>query len=67
MSDRNTARANDAKSLIQFAKRQADRLSLPLRIGIISKIELDRKLQLYERSIGSPPNFAHFTFSKGIT
>ena len=46
----------NAKSLIQFAKRQADRLNLPLRIGIISKIELSRKLALYTRVLGSPQN-----------
>ena len=54
-------KSNNAKSLIQFAKRQSDRLDLPLRIGIISKIEIARKLDLYRRHL-SEPTSAHFLY-----
>ena len=54
-------KSNNAKSLIQFAKRQSDRLNLPLRIGIISKIEIARKLELYRRLL-SEPTTAHFLY-----
>ena len=53
-------KSNIARSLIQFAKHQADKLNLLLRIGIISKIELERKIALYERLLGSPA-IAHFS------
>lgn len=54
-------KSNIARQLIHFAKHQADRLNLLLRIGIISKIELGRKLQLYERLLGAPA-VAHFSY-----
>jgi len=54
-------KSNIARQLIQFAKHQADKLRLLLRIGIISKIELSRKLALYERHLGQP-SVAHFSF-----
>jgi hypothetical protein len=47
-------KSQNAKSLIQFAKRQSDRLNLSLRIGIVSKIELTRKRDLYQRLLGEP-------------
>lgn len=50
-----------ARSLIQFAKHQADKLNLLLRVGIISKIELARKLALYERLLGAP-QVCHHTY-----
>ena len=54
-------KSNIARSLIQFAKHQADKLGLLLRIGIISKIELARKMQLYERLLGAP-KVCHHTY-----
>jgi GNAT superfamily N-acetyltransferase len=57
-------KSNMARQLIQFAKHQADKLNLLLRIGIISKIELSRKLALYERLLGSPAT-AHFSYRPG--
>lgn len=54
-------KSKDARSLVQFAKRQSDRLDIPLRIGITSKIETERKLQLYQRMLGDPTN-AHFLY-----
>ena len=47
-------KSKDARSLVQFAKRQSDRLELPLRIGITSKNDNVRKQQLYKRLIGDP-------------
>lgn len=55
-------KSNNAKSLIQFAKRQSDRLDLPLRVGIISKIELARKEALYKRLLGSDASTFHFLY-----
>jgi hypothetical protein len=54
-------KSNNAKSLIQFAKRQSDRLDLPLRIGIISKIEIARKTAMYRRLLGAE-SCAHFLY-----
>jgi len=54
-------KSNIARQLIQFAKHQADKLGLLLRIGIISKIELSRKLALYTRHLGEPA-VAHFSW-----
>jgi len=54
-------KSNVARQLITFAKHQADQLGLLLRIGIISKIELGRKLQLYERLLNAPA-VAHFSY-----
>ena len=54
-------KSNIARSLIQFAKHQADKLGLLLRIGIISKVELARKMQLYERLLGAP-KVCHHTY-----
>jgi hypothetical protein len=49
-------KSKDARSLVQFAKRQSDRLALPLRIGITSKNDNVRKRQLYQRMLGNPTN-----------
>jgi len=54
-------KSQNAKALVQFAIRQSDRLNTPLRMGIISKIELSRKLALYERLLGQPVS-SHFLF-----
>jgi hypothetical protein len=47
-------KSKDARSLVQFAKRQSDRLDLPLRIGITSKNDNVRKQNLYQRMLGDP-------------
>lgn len=47
-------KSKDARSLVQFAKRQSDRLNLPLRIGITSKNDNIRKQNLYQRMLGDP-------------
>jgi hypothetical protein len=47
-------RSNNAKDLINFAKRQSELLNVPLRIGIISKKETEQKVNLYRRLLGEP-------------
>ena len=49
-------KSRNAKSLLLFAKRQADRLNAPLRIGVGSKNSIERKLSLYKRIFGVPSN-----------
>jgi GNAT superfamily N-acetyltransferase len=46
--------SNNAKNLIAFAKRQADRLNVPLRMCIVSRIATEQKIKLYQRLLGFP-------------
>lgn len=43
-----------ARKLCEFAKTTAERMGLPLMIGILSTIRLDAKVRLYERVFGKP-------------
>jgi len=43
-----------ARSLCEFAKQAADRLSLPLVIGILTKERVEGKIRLYEKEFGEP-------------
>lgn len=43
-----------AKALINFAKDTADRLKLPLMIGVMSSERTQTKLRLYRRHLGDP-------------
>jgi len=54
-------KSRDARALVQFAKRQADRLNLPLRIGITSKADNERKQALYQRMLSNPSAY-FFTY-----
>ena len=54
-------KSRDARALVQFAKRQADRLNLPLRIGITSKADNERKQALYQRMLSDPTAY-FFTY-----
>ena len=47
-------KSNNAKNLITFAKKQAQRLKVPLRIGVISKKDTEQKVNLYCRLLGAP-------------
>ena len=47
-------KSNNAKNLITFAKRQSQRLGVPLRIGVISKKDTEQKVNLYCRLLGAP-------------
>ncbi len=43
-----------AKLLVEFAKTAADKLSLPLLIGVLSNHRTEAKVRLYERVLGKP-------------
>lgn len=47
-------RTNNAKSLIEFAKSTAERLEVPLLIGILSNHRTEQKIRLYQRRLGKP-------------
>jgi len=48
------AKDSRAKKLVEFAKKTAESLSLPLMIGVLSKDRTDAKITLYERIFGQP-------------
>ena len=52
-------KSKNAKALLLFAKRQADRLNIPMLIGVASKHDFDRKQLLYRRLFGEPTNVHH--------
>lgn len=52
-------KSKNAKALLLFAKRQADRLNIPMLIGVAAKHDFDRKLLLYRRLFGEPTNVHH--------
>lgn len=43
-----------ASRLVEFAKKAADELGMPLMIGILSNSRTDAKTRLYERQFGHP-------------
>ena len=45
-------KSNRAKALVEFAKRTADELDVPLLIGIISQQRTEAKIRLYSRQLG---------------
>ena len=45
-------RSTRAKSLVEFAMRSAERLDVPLLIGIISSDRTEAKARMYERLLG---------------
>ena len=49
-----TAKGGRAKRLLEFTKKTADTLQLPLVIGIFSTIRAEGKIKLYERMFGKP-------------
>lgn len=55
-------RSNNAKSLIQFAKRCSDELHLPLIIGIVSNTRTEEKIRLYQRQL-QKPNGCFFVYN----
>ena len=44
-------KSNHAKSLIAFAKKSSDDLSIPLLIGVISNVRTEAKIRLYDRQL----------------
>ncbi len=47
-------RSHNAKALLEFAKTNADRLEVPLLIGVISNAKTAAKIRLYSRYLGAP-------------
>lgn len=57
-------RSNNAKALLEFSKRAAKSLSLPLYIGIMTDQRAAPKVRLYERALGKPYG-AYFAYNIG--
>lgn len=57
-------KSNNAKLLIQFAKRCADDSGLPLIIGVISNTRTEQKVRLYQRQLSKPRGAFFFYNSK---
>lgn len=53
--------SKNAKALVQFARDTADRLGVPLLIGILSNARTKPKIKLYERMLGAPAG-AYFLY-----
>jgi GNAT superfamily N-acetyltransferase len=45
-------KSDNAKALVEFAKTSAQRLDVPLLIGVIATIRTAAKIRLYERRLG---------------
>jgi hypothetical protein len=52
--DFRSARGGRARKLLEFTKRAADALKIPLIIGILSDKRSEGKVKLYERLFGAP-------------
>jgi hypothetical protein len=52
--DFRSAKGGRAARLCEFAKSAADKLNLPLMIGVLSNSRTNAKVRLYERQFGSP-------------
>lgn len=52
--DYRSAKGGRARKLAEFAKMTAERLSVPLAIGVLSNSRTEAKIRLYERVFGSP-------------
>lgn len=55
-------KSNNAKALIQFAKKCALELDMDLVIGVVSNTRTEEKIRLYQRQLGKP-NGAFFVFN----
>jgi N-acetylglutamate synthase-like GNAT family acetyltransferase len=49
-----SAKGGRAHKLLQFSKSVADKLSLPLLIGVLSNTDTRNKVKMYEREFGEP-------------
>ena len=52
--DYRSAKGGRARKLCEFSKRAADRLELPLIIGVLSNHRTEGKVRLYRRQFGEP-------------
>ena len=55
-------KSRNAIALIEFAKSQAQRLGVPLLIGILSNKSTEQKMKLYQRRLG-PPSGGYWIFN----
>jgi len=58
--DYRSAKGGRARKLCEFAKTSAERLGLPLMIGILSNIQLESKMRLYRRVFGEPTGYCWY-------
>jgi hypothetical protein len=49
-----SAKGGRAKQLCEFSKRTADKLGIPLIIGVLSNNRTEAKVRMYERQFGKP-------------
>jgi GNAT superfamily N-acetyltransferase len=49
-----SAKGGRARHLVEFAKRVADDIGMPLMIGVLSNTRTEAKMRLYERQFGKP-------------
>jgi len=52
--DHRGAKDGRARKLVEFAKKTADELGIPLLIGVLSNKRTEGKIKLYERQLGKP-------------
>lgn len=52
--DYRSAKGGRARQLVEFAKRVADDIGMPLMIGVLSNTRTEAKMKLYERQFGNP-------------
>jgi GNAT superfamily N-acetyltransferase len=52
--DHRGAKEGRARRLVEFAKKAADDLGIPLLIGVLSNKRTEGKIRLYERQLGKP-------------
>ncbi len=52
--DFRSAKGGRARKLCEFAKQTADRLGIPLIIGVLSSERTEAKVRLYQRQFGQP-------------
>lgn len=56
-----SAKGGRAARLVEFSKKVADKLDLPLLIGVLSNSRTEAKIRLYTRKLG-PPSGAFFLY-----
>ena len=59
--------SNHAKNLISFAKKTADRLKLPLVIGIVSNHRTEAKCRLYQRQLPKAGEYFLYNYNSEST
>lgn len=60
--DYRAAKGGRASRMVEFSKRVADRMGMPLLIGVLSNQRTEAKVRLYKRHFG-PPAGAYFLYN----